>query len=564
MKTILLSICFIFFNLSQSEAQNTDLPAPTANLQTLPAGSYVIAMDNTNQPDKNGFFNLSSYGLIVKLLNSSKKLKWVIKAGKAKDGIDFTVNATKIKPVAGTAASFNFKGGPFVIFAPDTAGVSAIVDTHNSAFTNVNDKVKIYKTNAAVSVDIRYNMTGYKPKAAILNDGANQNIHIDFMQYCSIPTSNYMVASGQSLLTDCFTFASEAHNDKSGPTIDASIAAVKAFVIYGGNFLAECRGVSTYENNPLGHFQTTTGVTDANSNAGTAITYSNPDLSFSQFEGSYDISVTGSLQNWRNNAASTNNFHKHAQATADATVIGASVSKLKTGSGGLCFYLGNHKFTPNNVSEINGIRMYMNAFLTPVSVAGSCNIGDNYMYPLALKFISFQGYVTNTTARLSWEVSENENIKNFVVERSINGTDFTASSPINSNNRTGNAAYPYTDNMIADMVYYRIKMTDKSGVVSYSKTIILKSNTEISNGLKIINNPVNDDRLSVEFTSVRSGQTNLRIIDMLGRTRFSQPVNSNEGTNVINIALPSVLEPGVYVTEIIAGTEHLKAKFIRQ
>jgi hypothetical protein len=637
MKTILLSILFIITSLYNLQAQNTDLPSPTANNQTLPSGSYVIAMDNTNQLNSAGLFNYKSYGLIVTLLNSSKKVKWVIKAGKAKDGIDFTVNASALIPVVSGSAnknitttsghttatvssasslvvgmyitsstagiqpyttitaisgttitmslpatasisskaatftlytypvsSYNFKAGPFVIFASDTTGVGSIINIFNSSIASANDYIKVYKTTASVTVDIRYDMSGFIPKAAILDDGANVNIHTTFMTTCNIPSTNYHTAVGQDLLTDCYTFASEAHNGNTGTSVDNAITAIKSFVQYGGNFLAECYAVLNYENNTNGHFQTTTGISDANSNAGTAISYPNPDLSYSQFEGDFSISLGGSLQNWRVNTAGTNNFHKHSQATGDATVMGSSVSKLKTGAGGLVFYLGNHTFTTNDISNINGIRMYMNAFLTPVGIANTCSIGTDYMYPLALKFISFQGNETNSTARLSWEVSGNETIKQFELERSTNGTNFTSAATINGNNIAGNESYFHSEKMIADMVYYRIKMTDKNGVVNYSKTIILKSNSENYNGLKIINNPVPEDRLSLEYTSIRSGQTNLRVMDMLGRVRVKQVINSNEGSNLVNVLLPSALEPGVYVAEINAGTEHFTAKFIRQ
>ena len=637
MKTFLYSILFIFSSFCKLQAQNTDLPTPSANLQNLPAGSYVIAMDNTNQLNNSNRFNLKAYGLVVTLLDSSIKVKWVITAGKAKDGIDFTVNATKLSPVissigknitvangstaaqlssaagvnvgmyvtsafagiqAGTTitaqtgtditlslpataalnnkaatltdysypvSSYNFKAGPFVIFASDTTGVGAIINTYNSAISNANDKIKVYKTTAAVTVDVRYNMTGFVPKAAVLDDGGNIAIHLLYFTECKIPSVNYHSAMGQDLLTNCYTFASEAHNDKTGASIDASISAIRAFVNYGGNFLAQCYAIFNYENNALGRFQTTTGITIVNSNAGTNISYPNPDLSYSQFEGNYDISIGGSVKNWRVNAAGANNFHKHSQLNSDATVMGTSVSKLKTGSGGLVFYIGNHEFWDiSSVVEINGIRMYMNAFLTPVTIANSCAIATNYMYPLALKFISFQGNENNSTARLSWEVTDNETIRQFEVERSSNGTAFKAATNINSNNNTGIAAYMYTEKMMGDLVFYRIKMTDKSGVVTYSKTIILKSNSVKSNGLKIINSPVSDDQLSFEFTTGSSGPVNLRVIDMMGRIRVKQVINSMEGTNLINVLMPSALEPGAYVAEIIAGTEHFTAKFIRQ
>src|SRR5258706_9029084 len=93
----LLSVVTCFF----ARAQNTDLPIPSSNLQTLPTGSYVIPMDNTLQTDNvigSGNFNLHSYGLVVHLLNNDVKVKWVIKAGKLKDGIDFTGMAEQLKP----------------------------------------------------------------------------------------------------------------------------------------------------------------------------------------------------------------------------------------------------------------------------------------------------------------------------------------------------------------------------------------------------------------------------------------------------------------------------------
>src|SRR5258706_775940 len=141
-----LSLVICFF----AKAQNTDLPFPSSNLQTLPGGSYVIPMDNVLQTDNvigTGNFNLNSYGLIVHLLNNHVKVKWVIRAGKAKDGIDFTGMAEQLKPafVAGPG-SRNFIAGPFMVFAPDTTGVAALIDgfyTVNGL--TANDRPRVFR-----------------------------------------------------------------------------------------------------------------------------------------------------------------------------------------------------------------------------------------------------------------------------------------------------------------------------------------------------------------------------------------------------------------------------------
>src|SRR5689334_21495726 len=122
MKYFLCLISFFFGFSAQSLCQ--DLPLPPSNIKSMPKGSYIIPMDNTYQLNSSGLFNIKSYGLAVYLLNKKVKLKWVIKAGKLKDGIDFTVTSDQVMPSAtATGLSRNFKAGPFVVFKNDTAGV---------------------------------------------------------------------------------------------------------------------------------------------------------------------------------------------------------------------------------------------------------------------------------------------------------------------------------------------------------------------------------------------------------------------------------------------------------
>ena len=91
MKTILLLI--LFFTVSLFSSGQTE---------TFSTGSYIINMGAT-KPNTiaNG---LKPYGLIYDLLrNNNVPIKWVIAAGKIKDGVDFTYNAVQ------------YKGGTFII-----------------------------------------------------------------------------------------------------------------------------------------------------------------------------------------------------------------------------------------------------------------------------------------------------------------------------------------------------------------------------------------------------------------------------------------------------------------
>ena len=393
-KLFSLFLCLLIISSASAQLPDLTSAATTYNQQTLPAGSYVIAMDNTNQSttiSSTDVFNVKAYGLAIHLLNNNYRLRWIIKPGKTKDAADFTVNATRFKPTLGTAASLSFKAGPFVIFASDTAGIYQKIDQYNSSTASAN-KVNVYRTNADVTVDVRfdYQINGviWKPKAALLDDGGNADIHQTYMTLAGVPATNFSVeTSAANLNTSCFTFASEPHNSTENATI---ISAIKTFVQYGGNFLAQCEAVRTYENSSAGRFQTTRADANATFEKGAGGnnnfalgTLSNSAnfpaayLPFSQFEGSFNADKGGSLKNWRLTTGSTFNStgHAHIHGGTSNTVYAASASKLVTSSqlGGMVYYLSQHDFgdATSTQSAINGHRMYMNALMTPTNPQGS-------------------------------------------------------------------------------------------------------------------------------------------------------------------------------------------------
>ncbi len=571
MKTFLLSLLTIVI-WSSASAQNTELPPPSSNLQTLPGGSYVIPMDNTLQTDNiigAGDFNLNSYGLVVHLLNNKVKIKWVIKAGKAKDGIDFTGMAEQLRPafVAGPV-SRNFIAGPFVIFAADTTGVAAMIDGFYSANGLAgNDRPRVFRTSATVSnVDIRYDMTGFVPKAAILTDGTNQAIHVGYMTTCSITSVNYSASTGNDLLTKCYTFASEPHNDKTGATVNATITAIKTFVQYGGNFLAQCAAVDNYENNPLGRFQTTTGVTVANTNVGTTLNYPNPDLSFSQFHGAYNANSGGSFKNWTI-AGGINNEHNHAAGTGtNSSVIGASVSKMKNGIGGLVFYIGNHQFkTSNGIGDINGIRMYMNAFLIPVSINNSCTVGQTLLFTLPVKLIAFTADLDKTKVNLAWTTSQENNTSHFVIERSndaINFNDAGVMFAYGNSNEVRN--YSFTDdiaNLTAAVIYYRLRSIDNDERSQLSQVRIIRIGKQGETAKMVIYpNPVSNE---LRVTIPATWQNKEVMLEVFNPNGQNLKVSRNSNASQTEIITVSDLAKGFYFVKATCGTETAQQKFIK-
>lgn len=560
--------CILFLLPFTAISQSPDLPPPPANIQTMPKGSYIIPMDTTYQRSSSLVFNLKAYGLVVYLLNKNVKVKWVIRSGKAKDGIDFSVSADQVKPTTVTGgAAKDFKSGPFVIFTPDTNGVGVLVNTYYALFSlSGNDRPKMYVSKNSVNVDVRYSLVA--PKGAVLTDGGNQGIHINYMVAAGIPTSNYATSAGDNL-TNCFSFASEPHNDKSGPVVDTAIVHIKSFVQLGGNFLAQCAAVPNYENNALGRFQTTTGVTVPNTNVGVTLTYANPDLSYSQFQGpffAYDgISV---VQNWKISGAGKNNNHNHA--TGAGSFIGnitASVSKVKSGNGGLVFYMGCHDFlgiplmslptSPVNqrLMALNGLRMYMNAFLTP----------SIFTCPLPLKLISFSGSFVNEKPQLQWTTAENETGDHFELQKSFDGRNFTKAASIPTTPKEGLESYVYNDlNTIYGSVYYRLKMVNRDGSSRYSKIVVLKAKDDgQTRRLTILENPVNTT-VTFMYTADQNEEGQVSIYNSGGVKVFTTKITARQGNNTISLSIDPRINSGIYVMELANARERFVAKLVKQ
>ena len=356
--------------------RNTDLPGPDSHDISAPAGTLVIPMDNTLQAVQAtpSYFNLKAYGLVVSLLNNKVPVRWIIKTGKAHDGIDFSANASLLYPTSGSAASRNFSGGPMLIFmgdVPTGVNVGTIINNFNSGLATA-AKVNVYQLSAATTVDQRY-ILSQKPKAAILNDGTNAAIHVGYMGDANILETNdnfHIVASAVNLPEQCYTFASEAHSS----AVTANLNAIHTYVENGGNFLAECLAVDTYENNTAGHFYTSNGITIVNTET-TTYSYPNSDLSFGQYVGQFDpINIGGAERNWVLNGGTfiNNGYIIQSGTGANSGIMGQTAAKIGTGLGHMVFFTGGHQYSGTSIDDINGIRSYLNAYLTPSGLT-SCN-----------------------------------------------------------------------------------------------------------------------------------------------------------------------------------------------
>lgn len=176
-----------------------------------------------------------------------------------------------------------------------------------------------------------------------------------------------------------------------------------------------------------------------------------------------------------------------------------------------------------------------------------------------LRLVSFGGFLDNNDARLQW-ITENESgMRMFEVERSFDGAAFTSIKQVDAANRSTRTEYNAVDaNITAQsntgVVYYRLRMIDRNGEISYSR--IVKINLGKNAVLSIAPNPVKDQLMLTGFTDNRRYEA--VITDVTGKIVISAMVSAVD--NTINTAM---LEKGMYVLQVRNSGDRNVYRFIK-
>ncbi len=565
-RIISLIIIATLFQLNVGLSQN-DLPNPNPDIKWIHPGSLVIGTDNVTQSDNRGRYNLKVYGLINAFLQASIPVKWAIKSGKVKDGIDFTALAQQISPVTLAAQNYDFKSGPFII-------ESTHYDTAMVVINQFANGVKVYKLTNGASADIRYTVA-FKPNIAVLSNGGNQNIHLDYLHQAGIIniTGNDSTGTRQFLepwvsvipanqIIDwggCYTFASEAHWDTSNDTIHTY--AIYRFLQNGSNFLAQCEGVQTYENDDT--LATNIGIDVANA----SFTYSfyNPDMPFLQIDGGLD-NIGGSLRNW---VVGNNGSYKPTSylqvGSSDQVFQVARTTKVISNSqaGGNAFYLGGHDYGGGSqIDKVNGRRMYLNTIFVPAAPLGNCL---QLSFPLPVTLLNFQGSYNDKKVGLEWTTGSEINNDHFIIERSADAEDFQAIGKVaGSGNSNAIKNYFFIDHQpVSGLSYYRLIQVDFDGKQNPSKVIavIVK---EHKFKTSIYPNPVTNGKAILEIVGPDLDLTSISILNSMGEIVMDFPdlIKQTENKLVFHIDL-EFLSSGYYTVRIRDSKENQYTRFIK-
>jgi hypothetical protein len=166
-------------------------------------------------------------------------------------------------------------------------------------------------------------------------------------------------------------------------------------------------------------------------------------------------------------------------------------------------------------------------------------------------------------AYIYWSTATELNNEKFLVERSTDGITYkTIATVAGAGNSVSVQNYTMLDPSLEPRTYYyRIKQVDFDGKYSYSVVRILNLNSNLVAQPEIYPVPFNGD-LKVKMELDTESETELKILDLNGKTVLRKLFEGTKGTNIFNLNTTQ-LTYGVYFLEVSNGGNVYSEKIVK-
>lgn len=186
-------------------------------------------------------------------------------------------------------------------------------------------------------------------------------------------------------------------------------------------------------------------------------------------------------------------------------------------------------------------------FTSPCATSGAC-------VTLPVNFKAFYGQQIEAVNKLTWETSLEDNIKEFIIERSTDAVNFTEIGKSSPNSQP--SKYDFNDISFKSNIinYYKVTAIEKNNSRKSTSTLPIGGVYEDINVSEIYPNPVKDN-FTLSFNSKVDAQINIVIKNMYGSIVKTSPHDINIGNTRTTISCPE-LTAGVYIVEAFDGASN--------
>jgi hypothetical protein len=213
-------------------------------------------------------------------------------------------------------------------------------------------------------------------------------------------------------------------------------------------------------------------------------------------------------------------------------------------------YLGTT--TPVDLTSTNTVNFTVDTAIAASAASNRFVVVFRYAAPVvSAGVITTQAALKNGTVTVDWNVAGETAMKEYIVERAVNGGDYL---PVDSSTATGNngstASYSWMDQgPVAGTNVYHIEGIGEDGSVRYSNDASVTTGT--TPGISVYPNPVTNGVLHIVFTSMLEGNYGVRLVSLDGQVVYTGTLSSAGSYNVQQITMP-VMAAGIYKLVVTA------------
>jgi len=168
---------------------------------------------------------------------------------------------------------------------------------------------------------------------------------------------------------------------------------------------------------------------------------------------------------------------------------------------------------------------------------------------LPVEFIYFEAARAGSVVNLEWATASEVDAKSFIIERSLNGIDYSAIGEVPAKNSANGGVYEFTDkNPVNANAYYRLRQVDINGSYKYS---VIRYVTFTSLGdLILVPNPA-QNIVQITLAAGTGDITNatVQLVNTLGQDLYHRNVSSNQLSQGWSIDLTD-LAKGAYIVKV--------------
>jgi hypothetical protein len=165
---------------------------------------------------------------------------------------------------------------------------------------------------------------------------------------------------------------------------------------------------------------------------------------------------------------------------------------------------------------------------------------------LPVPLLQFNGNSNGSKAVLNWKVANESDLKEYVVEKSTDGRNFTDAGTVAALNTSAVKEYSFTDanTTSAAILYYRLRNTSKDGRYTLSNIVSIRFGAE-KNAMTVYPNPART-YVVMNIQSAETTTGTARILNASGQVVFTQQVSVMKGSTAITLNNLGSLGSGIY------------------